>query len=192
MAETSSASPFAWASYFDRLRREPVTLQLYSSWSAGLRILPDYDLLSDAKIPPATPNIIDVRVVRQKSRQLILRKVNILAIKLGGSLPPSARSGCRSVHVLICSRRESNPHSSVPKAIPDIEGFKFWFWSNENDEPIHIHVFKGGAAAKFWIQSEIRLGWNKGFKIAQLRRILRILEEQQDAIQEAWKNHFHG
>jgi hypothetical protein len=80
----------------------------------------------------------------------------------------------------------------VPKAIPDIEGFKFSFWSNENDEPIHIHVFKGGAAAKFWIQSEIRLGWNKGFKIAQLRGILRILEEQQDAIQEAWKNHFHG
>ena len=64
--------------------------------------------------------------------------------------------------VLICSRRESNPHLSVPKAIPDIEGFKFSFWSNENDEPIHIHVFKGGAAAKFWIQSEIRLGWNKG------------------------------
>ena len=32
----------------------------------------------------------------------------------------------------------------------------------------------------------------KGFKIAQLRRILSILEEQQDAIQEAWKNHFQG
>jgi len=78
----------------------------------------------------------------------------------------------------------------MPKAIPDIAGFKFSFWSNENDEPIHVHVFKGGAAAKFWIQPEIRLAWNKGFKIAQLRRILTILQDQQDAIQEAWKNYF--
>jgi hypothetical protein len=80
----------------------------------------------------------------------------------------------------------------MPKAIGDIEGFKFSFWSNEHDEPIHVHVFKGGATAKFWIQPEIRLAWNKGFKIAQLRRILTILEEQHDAIQEAWKNHFQG
>ena len=80
----------------------------------------------------------------------------------------------------------------MPKAIADIEGFKFSFWSNENAEPIHVHVYKAGAGAKFWIQPEIRLAWNKGFKIAQLRRILTILEDQQDAIQEAWKDHFQG
>jgi hypothetical protein len=80
----------------------------------------------------------------------------------------------------------------MPKAIPDIEGFKFSFWSNENDEPVHVHVFKAGAGAKFWIQPEIRLAWNKGFRNAQLRRILTILEGQQYAIQEAWKNHFQG
>ncbi|MGA8658887.1 MAG: DUF4160 domain-containing protein [Chthoniobacterales bacterium] len=80
----------------------------------------------------------------------------------------------------------------MPKAIPDIEGFKFSFWSNESDEPIHVHVYKAGAGAKFWIQPEIRLAWNKGFKIAQLRRILVILEAQQYAIKEAWKAHFQG
>jgi hypothetical protein len=80
----------------------------------------------------------------------------------------------------------------MPKAIPDIEGFKFSFWSNERDEPIHVHVYKAGAGAKFWIHPEVRLAWNKGFKIAQLRRILAILETQQYAIQEGWKNHFQG
>jgi Domain of unknown function (DUF4160) len=80
----------------------------------------------------------------------------------------------------------------MPKAIPDIEGFKFSFWSNEGDEPIHVHVYKAGAGAKFWIQPEVRLAWNKGFKIAQLRRILVILEAQQYAIKEAWKTHFRG
>jgi uncharacterized protein DUF4160 len=62
--------------------------------------------------------------------------------------------------------RGSDESSCVmPKAIPDIEGFKFSFCSNENDEPIHVHVYKAGAGAKFWIQPEIRLAWNKGFKI---------------------------
>jgi hypothetical protein len=77
-------------------------------------------------------------------------------------------------------------------AIPDIDGFKFSFWSNENQEPIHIHVYKAGAKAKFWIEPQIRLAWNKGFKRSQLRRMLAILTDQQYAIQEAWKNHFQA
>jgi hypothetical protein len=36
-----------------------------SSWSPGLKIIPDYALLTGEKIPPVTPNIIDVRIVRQ-------------------------------------------------------------------------------------------------------------------------------
>lgn len=36
-----------------------------SSWSLGMRILPDYDLLTGTKIPPVTPNILDVRIIRQ-------------------------------------------------------------------------------------------------------------------------------
>jgi hypothetical protein len=37
-----------------------------STWSPGLRILPDYSLLTGTKISPVTPNIIDVRIVRQQ------------------------------------------------------------------------------------------------------------------------------
>ena len=37
-----------------------------STWSPGLRILPDYELLTGTKIPPVTPNILDVRIVRQQ------------------------------------------------------------------------------------------------------------------------------
>jgi hypothetical protein len=36
-----------------------------SAWSPGLKIVPDYALLTGEKIPPVTPNIIDVRIVRQ-------------------------------------------------------------------------------------------------------------------------------
>ncbi len=37
-----------------------------SAWSPGLRVVPDYALLSGEKIPPVTPNILDVRIVRQE------------------------------------------------------------------------------------------------------------------------------
>ena len=37
-----------------------------TQWSAGLRIVPDQALLTGAKIPPLTPNIIDVRIVKHE------------------------------------------------------------------------------------------------------------------------------
>jgi hypothetical protein len=37
-----------------------------SAWSPGLKIIPDYALLTGEKVPPVTPNIIDVRIVRQE------------------------------------------------------------------------------------------------------------------------------
>lgn len=38
-----------------------------SAWSPGLKIIPDYALLTAEKIPPVTPNILDVRIVRQET-----------------------------------------------------------------------------------------------------------------------------
>jgi hypothetical protein len=37
-----------------------------SAWSPGLKMIPDYALLTGEKIPPVTPNIIDIRIVRQE------------------------------------------------------------------------------------------------------------------------------
>jgi hypothetical protein len=37
-----------------------------AQWSSGLRIVPDQALLTGAKIPPLTPNIIDVRIVNHE------------------------------------------------------------------------------------------------------------------------------
>jgi hypothetical protein len=31
-------------------------------------------------------------------------------------------------------------------------GYRFFFFSNEGAEPPHIHVDKGGATAKFWLE----------------------------------------
>ena len=31
-------------------------------------------------------------------------------------------------------------------------GFRFFFYSNENDEPVHVHVEKGDAEGKIWLE----------------------------------------
>lgn len=53
----------------------------------------------------------------------------------------------------------------MPKALLDFLGYKFFFWSNENEEPPHVHVCKGDQtsnATKFWITGDgIKLAHNK-------------------------------
>lgn len=53
----------------------------------------------------------------------------------------------------------------MPKALLDFLGYSFFFWSNENAEPPHIHVCKGHPtenATKFWItKGGIQLEHNK-------------------------------
>jgi hypothetical protein len=35
-----------------------------------------------------------------------------------------------------------------------ILGWRFYFFANEGDEPIHVHCRKGEAEAKFWLDVE--------------------------------------
>jgi hypothetical protein len=44
--------------------------------------------------------------------------------------------------------------------------FRFFFYSNENDEPIHVHVTKGEAAGKIWLEPSMRVAYLKATKKA--------------------------
>ncbi len=35
-----------------------------------------------------------------------------------------------------------------------LQGFRFFFYSNENDEPMHVHVEKAEAVGKIWLEPE--------------------------------------
>lgn len=48
------------------LGKDPVPPAAPNPWSTGLHIVPDEALLTGAKIPPLTPNIIDVRIVKHE------------------------------------------------------------------------------------------------------------------------------
>ena len=83
----------------------------------------------------------------------------------------------------------------MPKALLDFLGYGFFFWSNENGEPPHIHVCKGAPssnATKFWItKNGVELVHNKS-KIPQkdLKKIVRYILENRADIFAAWFDYF--
>jgi hypothetical protein len=69
------------------------------------------------------------------------------------------------------------------------KGYRFFFFSNEGNEQIHIHIEKADSYAKFWLDP-IRVAFDFGFNSKQLREINSILEENQALIIEKWDEYF--
>ncbi|MBM2815634.1 MAG: hypothetical protein HW421_2396 [Ignavibacteria bacterium] len=69
------------------------------------------------------------------------------------------------------------------------DGFVFFFYTNEGNEPIHIHVRKAGGFAKFWL-IPLELDYSKGFKSADLIKAEELIEKHLEQIKEKWNNVF--
>ncbi len=63
--------------------------------------------------------------------------------------------------------------------------YRFSFFSNEGNEPAHIHVHAGGDQAKFWLDP-IELEVNYGFNVRELNEIEKIIVERKKELMEAW------
>jgi hypothetical protein len=66
--------------------------------------------------------------------------------------------------------------------------FRFFFYSNEGNEPPHIHVKAGGDEAKFWLDP-IALAANHGFNGRELGEIEQLIRQHQVELLEAWHEH---
>ena len=69
-------------------------------------------------------------------------------------------------------------------------GFRFMFYSNDH-KPIHVHVIKGEADAKFTL-FPVRLVKNNGLKASELKLVKSVIEENQEEIAEHWNNFFNN
>ena len=80
----------------------------------------------------------------------------------------------------------------APHAIkPPIEGYAFYFFSNENNEPRHVHVKKGSGMLKFWLEPVVALADDNGrMKVQELRRAQELVVANRQRIIEAWNEHF--
>ena len=76
-----------------------------------------------------------------------------------------------------------------------ILGYIVYFWSNENDEPIHVHVCKGSPqkdATKVWITEDGPVLEHNKSKIPKkdLKRILAWIAMNDKLIIKKWQFHF--
>ena len=74
-------------------------------------------------------------------------------------------------------------------AIDEIGPYKVFFYSSDGSEPPHVHVRRERATAKFRL-NPVRLARSRRFADHELRRLQKIVENNELRILEAWHEHF--
>jgi hypothetical protein len=73
--------------------------------------------------------------------------------------------------------------------VKDIPGpYRFFFYSFDCNEPMHVHVQRERMICKFWIQP-MALARNQGFAAKELNTIREIITRNRKWIMEAWYEH---
>lgn len=71
-------------------------------------------------------------------------------------------------------------------------GCRLHFFANEGNprEPVHIHVARAGADAKFWLYPDVELAYNRGFDARTISVLRRIVVIRSAEIEDAWNEFF--
>ena len=70
-----------------------------------------------------------------------------------------------------------------------IGGFRFYFFSHEPNEPPHVHLDRGDATIKLWLDP-VEVAKSRGFRAHEIGGIVAMVEEHRTLLQEAWDEHF--
>ncbi len=70
-----------------------------------------------------------------------------------------------------------------------IGSYRFFFYSSDGSEPVHVHVESEDKVAKFWTEP-VRLAHSGRFNRAELVRIQRLVLENESLILEKWNEFF--
>jgi hypothetical protein len=70
-----------------------------------------------------------------------------------------------------------------------INAYRFYFYSHEPNEPVHVHIDRDDLTAKFWLEP-VALGKNIGFSAKELRKLQSLVEENKVMLAEAWYEYF--
>ena len=76
--------------------------------------------------------------------------------------------------------------------MPQIFREKGWvasFYSNERNEPVHVHLRKGGGEAKFQVRP-VALAMSEGLKVKELAEAEALVAKHATEILRKWNEHF--
>jgi len=71
-----------------------------------------------------------------------------------------------------------------------LDGYRFFFYSNENNEPAHVHVRKGDGEGKIWIEPVLEIAWMRGFNSGEENKIRQIASEHIELFKTKWYEYF--
>lgn len=71
-----------------------------------------------------------------------------------------------------------------------VDGFRFFFFSADSDEPAHVHVKKGGGDGKIWLEPNIRVEYLIDFKSQEEKKIRKIVADHKDVLIDKWHDYF--
>jgi hypothetical protein len=69
--------------------------------------------------------------------------------------------------------------------------YVFFFYSQENNEPPHIHVRRDQSLAKFWL-IPISLAYNRRYPVHEITHLRHLVEEHQELFLRSWNDYFEG
>lgn len=69
--------------------------------------------------------------------------------------------------------------------------YTFRFYSNENNEPPHVHVFYGRGEAKFWLDP-VEEAYARRLAPHRARKVQSAVTENRGLLLERWNEHFGG
>ncbi|WP_407647954.1 DUF4160 domain-containing protein [Endozoicomonas gorgoniicola] len=69
--------------------------------------------------------------------------------------------------------------------------YRFFFYSNENGEPAHIHIQRDKSLAKFWLKP-VMLASSTRFSAKEIRELQKHVEKNRNQFLEAWNEYFKG
>jgi len=67
-------------------------------------------------------------------------------------------------------------------------GYRFSIFSNEENR-MHIHVFRENKHAKIWLEPNVELADNKGFSKKEMNIILKIIKENEEDFKTKYRAH---
>jgi hypothetical protein len=67
--------------------------------------------------------------------------------------------------------------------------YRFFFYSEEGNEPPHVYIEAAEKRAKYWLQP-IETVWNDGFRSGELKDVEKILVANLDLFLGAWDDFF--
>ncbi len=72
----------------------------------------------------------------------------------------------------------------------EVGPYRFFFYSGDKDEPLHIHVERERNKAKFWLDP-VRLQSSGGFNRTEINQIQRLIEENKEHLVRSWNDYFN-